>query len=247
MTNGILTEQEAFLLREREAAVLYDTYVISESLAELSLSADKAKYSDLFVMDKLVFFVNQNHTRSIVGEAYAGQDVATLLQTGFDVFSLGVSFLPPITATPDELANVEEAMASTIFALEFPKHCGLIFRVRENEKLVVPCLAAPSGMGFGGSSVMTDNPDLAMVSGQGIGDPSLRNRFIFPEPVLLKKDDYCSVTITLTAYARALMAQLPGPGVYDFKMPNGQSYPVPIPKRALIAVSLMGRRAKRML
>lgn len=242
-----MTEQEAFTYREREAAMIYDTFVISKNLADLSLNADKEKYADLFVLDKIPFFTNQNHTRSIVGEAYAGQDVATLLQTGFDVFSLGIAFLPPCTATPDEVANPEEAISSHIFACELPKHCGAIFRVRENEKLVVPCLAAPSGMGFGGGGLITDNPDLTTFTGNVVGEPALRNRFIFPEPVLLKKDDYCSLTITLTPYARALTAQMPGPGEYAFKGADGKPYSVPIPKRAMILVSLMGRRAKRML
>jgi len=233
--------------RWRDAAIMYDTFLISKALGSLKMSADVAQYADLFTMDKIPFFTDQNHTRASMGEAYSGQDVQTLMQTGFDVFSLGVNFAPPCTSTPDEISNPEEAMTATIFANELPKHIGLIMKIRESERLVLPTIMSPAGTGAGGIVMSSDFNDALTSHMSGIGIAALHNRFIFPEPLLLRKDDYVSVTLILSTYAKALIAQLPGPFDYSFKMPNGQPWSPAIPKRAMIQVTLMGRRAKPLI
>lgn len=245
MPTGQPNEQDLMMgTRWRDAAIMYDTFIISKDLAGLKMNADVSQYSDLFTRDKIPFFTDQNHTRASMGEAYSGQDVQTLMQTGFDVFSMGIGFFPPCTSTPDEIANPEEAMAATIFANEFPKHIGLIMKVRESERLVVPSIMTPAGTGAGGIMMSTDFPDSLTAHMSGVGHPALHNRFIFPEKMLLRKDDYVSITLILSTYAKALIAQLPGPFEYAFKKPDGTPFVPAIPKRAIIQCTLMGCRAK---
>jgi len=202
-------------------------------------------YLDLGNQNKISFF--NVRTRSQVGLPYCSMDSADQLTYVFHCYSMGVELYAPPTPQvimPEGVFTQVNLQNNALFSAEMPKHMSLRLQVSQDEKLVANVEAVPSGGGFAGATHSMDAPtSMHTYQGFGNGDPVLKNRWVFAEPVEMPRNVNISVDLKFSDWARELLKVAQGPGAIAVQAPDGQGLNAKVINAvAMIRVSMFGKR-----
>lgn len=221
-----------------ETYTLYDSVMISGAVDTLYKSASwYADYAALAVPASIPFLNVRNAAG--VGSPYNNFDSRDKMPYPFQVWSMGIDFNPQAVingTSPDSSMSV----AAALFANELPKHCGFIFKVSQDEKLVNTTMLMPSGQGVvgwaDGMEETTGYPQLIQNVNQG--DPARENRWKFAEPVCLPREVNISGELVFSEYGRQLLAKMLGPNDLVLQAADTDPYA----GASIIRVSMYGKR-----
>jgi hypothetical protein len=220
-----------------EAYALFDTVQIG---GKVEPEEGYPTFAALSAEEEIPFFTKR--TRSKVGLAYTNKDSTDALPFAFHIYSMGIGWLGfperaklPAEPTADQISEFE---AGYLFEKIIPAHCGVTLKVREDERLAHTAEFVPPGAGVLGynGGAYNDAPVHAMTQGW----PDLANRWRFPEPVQVPRNTIVTVNLKFSKYAKSLLLAMQGPGGIDLSL--GPNQPITIQRRALIRVSLIGKR-----
>jgi hypothetical protein len=220
-----------------EAYSLYDTIQIG---GKVEPEEGYISFPAMANEEEIPFFTKR--TRSKVGLAYTNKDSTDALPFAFHVYSLGVHWLgfperAPLPETPTA-EMISEYEAGYLFEKILPAHTGVTLKVREDERLAHTAELAPPGVGVLGTNAGAYNN--APVHAATQSWPDLANRWRFPEPIRVPRNTIVTVNLKFSKYAKQLLLAMLGPGVISLSL--GPNQPIDIPRRALIRVSLIGKR-----
>lgn len=247
-------------LNVAEACAVYDTVQIRRDIPRDS-NIGFPSYAALGAKGKIPFFNVRNSGE--VGHAMTNLETKDQWPYAMDVYSLGVRFSAPhgvlerfalpSQGAPEGLGS-SNPMVHALFVQEIPLFAGLRWKVMQDEKLLHTAYLAPEGsgpfgivgppavgfgFGEGGGGVQ------GLMTAQTQGQPQLSNRWKFPIPIGVPRGATCALEIEFTDYARTLLANMVGPGLYQMNAdPLSQTPPpnVDVPACATIRVSLIGKR-----
>lgn len=220
-----------------EAYSLYDTIQIGEKV-----EGDEGYVSFRAIAneEQIPFFTKR--TRSKQGLAYTNKDSTDALPFAFHIHSLGIGWLGfpdriplPTEPTAEDIAQWE---AGYLFEKQIPLHTGVTLKIREDERLAHTAELAPPGVGALGYNAGAYNT--APVQSVTQSWPDLGNRWRFPEPLRVPRNTIIVVELKFSKYAKRLLSGMPGPGNIDLS--GGPNVPLKIDRRAMIRVSLIGKR-----
>jgi len=202
-------------------------------------------YLDLGNQNKISFF--NVRTRSQVGLPYCSMDSAQQLSFAFHCYSMGVELYAPPTPQvklPEGVFIQQPLQNNVLFSAEMPKHMSIRMQVSQDEKLLANVEAVPSGGGFAGAMHSMDAPSSVNVYQQfGNGDPVLKNRWVFAEPVEMPRNVNISVDLKFSDWARELLKVAQGPGAIAVQAPDGQGLNAKVINAvSMIRVSMFGKR-----
>lgn len=248
-----------------ESFPLYDSVIISNSIAENNKLGFFNNYAEMGNENKITFFDQRKQTDTDL--AYCNLDAKERFPYGFEAYSFGITFQGPavgdIASVPDSeqppttadmiFSNWSEGQ---IFAFELPKHCGVKIRLEQNDVLESNCMFSPSGVAALGQS----NPsgDFGTVAGNiagphssgntgGFGLPQLTNRWPFPKPLVIPANSVFSVELEFSQLGKELLQAMYGPrnwifGELDTSGESPEVLPISHPAISMIQVSLVGVR-----
>jgi len=221
-----------------EAFALYDTIQIGTDVTE---QEGYKSFAALAGEEEIPFF--SKRTRSNVGLAYTNKDSTDALPFVFFAYSMGVEFLgstdrEAISNPTDELAA--EAEGGYIMEKLLPAHTGVTLKVREDERLAGTAEMIPPGYGSVGYTAGAFNQAPIQATTQSW--PDLSNRFKFPEPIRIPRNTIVTANLRFSKFAKRLLTYLPAPGGIKLWDPSGEGTAILIPRRAMIRVSLLGKR-----
>ncbi len=222
-----------------EAYALYDTVQIG---AKVEPEEGYASFPLLAAEEEIPFFTKR--TRSKVGLAYTNKDSTDALPFAFHIYSMGLGWLgfperKPLAADPPPTADqISEYEAGYLFEKIIPAHTGVTLKVREDERLAHTAEFVPPGAGVLGYTAGAYND--APVHAATQGWPDLANRWRFPEPIRVPRNTIVTVNLKFSKYAKSLLLAMQGPGGIDLSL--GPNQPITIQRRALLRVSLIGKR-----
>jgi hypothetical protein len=231
------------MAEERAAMNVVEAYSLFDSIQIGAKATDEEGYASFPIVaaqEEIPFFTKR--TRSKVGLAYTNKDSTDALPFAFHVYSLGVHWLGfperkplPTEPTAEQIAEYE---AGYLFEKIIPLHTGITLKVREDERLAHTAELAPPGAGVLGTNAGAYNN--APVHAATQGWPDLGNRWRFPEPIRVPRNTIITVNLKFSKYAKQLLLAMPGPGGIDLSL--GPNQPITIDRRAMIRVSLIGKR-----
>lgn len=198
------------------------------------------------------FFKNRN--QAMVGLAYNNMLSQDRSDYPFRAVSIGLAFFAPMS--PWELVSGEvtrNRMLSSFFTFDLPHHVGVSFRLGQDVRLEGNGYHFPPGYGPAVSGMTQGLDDFPAIPGnlsltqatwsgtQGI--PVKENRYVFENEINIPRNETFEVKITLSEYARLILADCGGPGNMEFQA-NGAEAPAytQFPVRYGIQCSLYGVR-----
>jgi hypothetical protein len=191
---------------------LYDSFWISFQLAQFYPDAGWLRaYFQLANFGKIQFF--NTRTRSEVGLAYNNFDTKKHLPFAYHVHSIGieicfiVSMMHSDFETKSHIIGVNDLDFANIVA----NHSSFSFYVGRDEKLVSATSLLPAGMGTAGDM---DDAGTTLhvhnwVNVQNNGIVSLTNRYEFPEPILIPRNELIRGELDFSNYALESFAKMP--------------------------------------
>ena len=222
-----------------EAWPLYDTVQIGKGLIS---PVGYASYADL--PQKIPFF--NVRTEGEVGSAMCNLESKDSLAFGYRLHSVGLMFRPPTAIIPKRYESNAGSNAAVplLFAQDIPQRCALRLQIRQDDKLLANAYLAPEGTGpYGfGLALGIDpilGPSFAWSNNVTTGEPMLSNRWTFKEPLIMPRGCTFRAYLEIDDYGKSLLAGFSGPSAYEFTNETGQ---FTVPARALIRVSLIGKR-----
>lgn len=228
---------------------LYDTVLIGGYVANMDFNTGWFQgWGQLQAVTEIPFFNvrNRNH-----GLPYNNQDTIGQLPYVFEIYSIGVTFFAPSTATYGSAAPPLGAQSTVnhIWEIEAPKHASLVLKTNQDERLVLNTLMAPSGYGPVTGGVAQGDPESfwtypnihAASFTQGV--PSFTNTWGFPQPLQIPRTANLSAVIKFSEYWKDVMADMIGPYYQPMRaFANDGSYFAAY-SCAGIQVALQGKRS----
>lgn len=204
-------------LNVRENAVLYDAILIGGNVPTLFPTAQwYANFQAAALANEWALFNIRNE--AMVGAAYCNMDSIDKMTFPFQVSSIGVQFfaMPAAGKTNIDTYGLSdeqrEAAGMLIWLQEIAKHTSLILKINQDEKLVVNCTQVPSGYGVEGDiGITAPSAFCAAFSTWGNGDKEISNRFRFPVPLDIPRNQTISCKLELSAIGKQLLAACAGP------------------------------------
>lgn len=238
----------------RENAVLYDAILIGSNIPTLYPTAQwYATFVAAALANEWSLFNIRNE--AMVGAAYCNMDSIDKMTFPFRVASIGVQFFAmpsPGKNLPDAFGlsdEQNEASGMLLWLQEIAKHTSLILKINQDEKLVVNCTQAPSGYGVSGDvGVTAPSAHCAAFSTWGNGDKEISNRFKFPVPLDIPRNQTISCKLELSAIGKRIMAAMHGPQILvtredeDGSTEDPPVIPFPLSSVVGVRVSLEGFR-----
>ncbi len=226
---------------------LYDSILIGSNANSLySGQGFFDSYTALAAVRVLPFFNQRN--RQSVGLAYNNFDATDKMTFAYVCESLGVEIYAPIDNL-DITGGDQSFVSSVLFSGEIFKHASISLKINQDEKLVNSVQLTPAGMGpsgFLGTDNMVTPPagtdfDILHSGFQNFsnGIASIENRFKFPVPLSIPRNQTISAEIEFSTYAKTMLTQMVGPLNVATGEEHGTEHPFP----AMIRVSMLGRRA----
>lgn len=225
----------------QENAVLYDTVLVSQAVPGFYPTAQWfANLAGVANANELPFFNIRNE--SMVGHQYCNMDSIDKMSFPFLLRSIGVQVfaLPSVSKTnPDQDWHTDEqseAASLLWWSQELVKHMSLILKVNQDEKLVANVSCLPSGVGvWGDADTKSELIYNSAMCNWGNGVKDISNRFIFPEPVEIPRNQTISCKLELSPIAKNWLRRLNGPstvtlnddetGILADPPWNGNTYP----------------------
>ena len=234
-----------------ESWALYDTINVCSTFygAEQNVQGWYTTFNAFAAQEQQIFF--KARTEAIAGSAYTNQQSADTMDFAFVAYSMGITLFAPsanLGAGGDVTTN-DPSMAH-FWQFDLPRHLGIQLKVNQDIRAECTAYAAPPGYGPVGGGAASDIPEVAVVNALPVvniagtqGQPVLRNRFKFPEPIGIPRTATIEGILHVSEYARYVLNGLLGPQNYAFQpdSPGGPPY-VFFPKRYGIQFSLLGKR-----
>lgn len=231
----------------REDWPIYDTVQIRDGATE---KEGYQTFQALGQPDEIPFFTVRKRD---IGVAYTNRDSNEALEFAYMIKSVGVSFRPHLATTPagpkpeiGEQLGVHNPISTAMF-LHLVEHCGLILRIRQDEKMAISIPLAPDGtgnFGFIGATAIAGAQQIQ--AGTTNGWPHVRNRYQFSgEGIQIPRGATFGAVLRLSTYAKSVLACLPNPGPMHFNAdPTSEQPPADclVKPCSLIRVSLNGWR-----
>lgn len=229
---------------------IYDTVQIRE---ELTKGENKiygfTSYAQLAAKQKVPFFNVRNSGE--VGIPYTNLETKDQMPYVYRATSIGVHFSAPL-GIPEQWFQGEtlpigwaNPLSHALFVQEIPRHVAIRFKVMQDEKLIANTLLTPAGVGMHGvaglAGIAQGNIAFTGVTSGQHGQPFLGNRYPFKEgDIEIPRGATFSAELEFSEYARALLTQMKGPGLFEFA--DDPNQPKTVPSCATIQVSLFGKR-----
>lgn len=221
---------------------IYDTVQIRSDAKE---KEGYASFVAMAAIDEIPFF---DQRKADIGIAYTNRDSNEALEYVYNLKKIGVMFRAPLLETPERAVEgvtygADNPISASIW-MHLMDHCGLILKIREDNKLIATVPLAPEGGGFAG---MMQSPGGPPVVDLNNGWPDERNGFWFSgNGIVIPRGATFNVRLRFSTYAKRLLAALLGPGAYHLNL-NPTADPPPadivVPACALMRVQLNGWRA----
>lgn len=232
----------------REDWPIYDTVQIRDGAKDNKEGYDT--FQALAAIDEIPFFTVRKRD---IGIAYTNRDSNESLEFAYMLKSVGVSFRPHLAPTPagpkpeqGDAPGVHNPLSTAMF-LHLIEHCGLILKIRADEKLTVTVPLVPDGtgnFGFVGATTVAGAQQIQAATSNGW--PHNKNRFTFSgEGIQIPRGATFGAVLRFSNYAKSVLACLPNPGAMHF---NADPFNVTPPADclvkpcSLIRVSLNGWR-----
>jgi len=194
---------------------LYDTVLAYVAPGSSGVSLASGWFNGLGPMGQandLPFFNIRNRN---IGLAYNNQDARDQFPYAMRLFSIGVGFWRTHLSTDInyEPGSPYEEAVGHIFNVDLPRHCSLVLKIQQDERLktIVP-FASPGygphggGYGRGQPSSFANSAMINTVMGtETQGVPDLKRRWIFPDNIEIPRRASVSVTLRFSEYARNLL------------------------------------------
>lgn len=202
----------------------YDSVVVYHDLSYLSQVPPGwfTTFQALAAASRLNFFDVRNRANTDL--AYCNVETRDMTAYAMLIDSISVSFWSPANkmlkfAIGSGTSNFYDAFQTAFWDNDLPRHCSLVLRVQQDERLKTTCMMAPSGAGpvAGGFGIINEYTDhlgaLHVAStrypspcGFTQGEPHITNQWPFPEPLQIPRRAALSVSIELNEYARTVIA-----------------------------------------
>lgn len=187
---------------------------------------------------------------SDVGLAYTNVESKDSFPWAFKAITIGVQFFTAYGAFPDIQAEppfqAGDYGACQIWQVNLWEHVGLVFEVRDDQKLKTTVELTPSGTGPYGQSILggTILGGGSTVGGTScIGEPVLANRWRFPDWIDIPRGCKARILLKPSTYARYLLACMNGPYSWPMKSKDPQATePILVDALVGVRVSLFGKR-----
>lgn len=225
-------------LNALESWSLYDTVVIASNVNTFfSKEAYFSSYADLANQATVPFFNSRNQS---VGVQYCNMESANKMPYPYHLYSIGIDFESPTVSYGDPTDT--KLPSDMFFSNELVKHCGFIFKVSQDEKLVQTCSLMPSGQGVAGyAAYPVDGSGDAGAAQHNVtnGVPHRDNRRAMRSPIVIPREATIEGQLVLSNYAREALAKAAGPGDWE----NDQAVPANnFPQSSQIRVTMYGYR-----
>lgn len=204
-------------LNVRENAVLYDAILCGANIPTLFPTAQWfSTFAAMSLANELPLFNIRNE--AMVGPAYCNMDSIDKMTFPFQVASIGVQwFAMPMIGKP--LSNVygesdeqAEAHGILLWLHEIAKHTSLILKINQDEKIVLNCVMAPSGYGVEGDCDFANKSSYAAAfSTWGNGDKEITNRWKFPVPLDIPRNQTISCKLEVSNVGKRILSKMLGP------------------------------------
>jgi len=239
----------------RENWVLYDAILIGGNIPTLYPTAQwYDTYTALAAQNEISFFNMRN--RSMVGEQYCNQDSIDKMTFPMLIDSLGVQFFgfsvtgkydstpAPGCASHWQTNQQMEDHANYLWLSELAKHCAVILKINQDEKVVLNCQMAPSGYGVAGTAVphVGGGNFIGSLNNWGNGEKEISNRFKFPVPLEAPRGVTISCRLEFSTVARMMLASMIGPNILVVNDHEYEHVEHEIAAASGIRISLMGHR-----
>jgi len=231
-----------------EDAPIYDTVQIR---ADATAEEGYISFPALAGVDEIPFFTRRKRD---IGIAYTNRDSNEALEYAYFLKMIHCGFVPSLAPTPACVVAAEADPVgehnplSSAFWMALMDHCGLVLKIREDEKLTASVPLVPLGGGIFGFN----NPGVANLGSNSLnnGWPHVSNGFKFSgDGIEIPRGATFSVRLRFSTYAKAALKCLPGPGVFKFNDCSQSGEPLAygpdceVKGCALIRVNLLGWRA----
>lgn len=229
-----------------EPWTIYDTIVICPNMYgnEANVQGWFPTFAAFGAQQEHRFFKSRNE--AMCGLAYNNMQSQDRSDFAFHALSLGLAFQGPCfpfeSDTQGELRPPPAINNGNFFQFDLPNHVGVEFRLAQDVRLDASPYHVPPGYGprVSGVSQGLDNlvippaTDGNVSSGVVVGtqgEPTKDNRFYFGSTIEIPRNETFEVRITLSEYARRILANLGGPWSYLWGQPTVGEVPAILPYR----------------
>lgn len=214
-----------------EAYCLYDSIVIGKGAQ--AAPGWRQSYAAFGALATHPLFNVRNMGETHI--AYCNLETKDSMPFVFHLRSIGLSFAAPPHCDKGEAPSKLQAIEDLLFAQVLPRHCGLKLTVRQDDKLLHTCEAAPEGLGPYGTGLVAVADSQSTALTQGV--PDIGNRWTFPELISIPRGATYRVNLELSPYAQLLLQAMAGPTGWDI-----DGVADPLTAVATIRCSLFGVR-----
>lgn len=239
----------------KEVWPLYDSIVICPVFygTEVGLPGWFTSFAAFGAREQHVLY--KGRTEAVAGEQYCNMKNADTMDFAFIASSIGLEITGPPTLDTDQVSVdgggvlFPDAIIPQWWAADFPRHCGLQFKVQQDIRLELPALSCPPGYGVVGGGTSFESAAIQafgdipfMTNAVSDGTPLLSNRYPFAEPIGIPRTATIEVVLTVGQWARNILTAITGPRYMLMNSNDGTpGYRFARP-RYVIRVSLFGQR-----
>ena len=244
----------------REDFDYFDSVVIYHEMSDLSQIPPGwfTNFQNFAAANRLNFFDVRNRANTDL--AFCNVETRDMTAYAMLIDAISVSFWSPANkmlrfAAGAGTTPFYDAFQAAWWDNDLPRHCSLVLRVQQDERLKTTCMMAPAGGGpvaggFGIVNAVTNFGDQLMQSshayptpcGMEQGAPHITNQWPFPEPLQIPRRANLSVSIELNEYAKTVIAAY-APQACGYLFPwEGELPDVWRPMPFGITVAISGKR-----
>jgi len=233
-----------------EAWQLYDTELIGGWWSSVTPNTGYFQAYATWGSQSEHYFFNVRNRSS--GIPYNNQDARDQLPYVMYIYSIGVAWFSPSTScyvsNPAGVPTGEESFVNTLWKTEIPRHCSVVLRTNQDERLLTNAMMVPSGYGpvFQGVAAGDPNTTWGNLSlshhAYTTGQSMLVNTWGFPDPLAIPRTANMSVVIRLNTYCQRLLAQFTGPNIQPMRYVTNDGSYYPSKPAAGVQVFVRGRR-----
>lgn len=218
-------EAEPTFTNVREDFDYYDSVLVYHDMAELSQQPPGwfATFGAFAAASRLNFFDVRN--RANCDLAYCNVETRDMTAYAMLIDAISVSFWSPSNkmlrfAVGDGTTPFWDGFQAAFWELDLPRHCSVILKVQQDERLKTTSFMCPSGGGpvAGGFGIVNEYVDFGAnlhqasqrfptPCGMSQGNPHITNQWPFPEPLQIPRRANLSVSIELNEYAKTVVSQ----------------------------------------
>lgn len=220
--------------RSREQWTRFDSVIIGPGAARLSRGFFDS-WVDFAAADQLQWFGSRDGG---AGPSYTNQ-LTERADWAQDLYQTRMEFISPTGMSDLETDANDGDITPLLFSHELPNTMSMNVVLAESDNIArAPAVHFPAGFGPA-YSVVSGAAAPTVIAGTN-GEPSVRNSWIWPEPITLAAKAKLTVTAGIDQPLRQLFANLPGPGFRNIPIAGGGVHA--LPNWYIIRISFVGPR-----